>query len=277
MALSSKPQDRGSAGGEIIAPAKLALQLDPGIFQNAFTALGQMLAEESGMDAYLDMLRDKVALFQGCLGREELAHLDLERLEHLVERMFTVRRRLWSSLQQMAPDVLADAIRDLLYGHGHVAARMQRFGDSIPAEGKVKRSVRDFAAELLHYNDPERYPLMDRWVWDQGTQSGALREFVRGNDHLQDVPFGESPEVFEGARQWVMAQLSEQGVYRDLPLMADLLFAYQYSEYLRAMAEGFLRSDFGGNSDPAEHIKKLLGIDSRRRQGTSRVKKETLH
>jgi len=36
----------------------------------------------------------------------------------------------------------------------------------------------DFAAEVLHFHAPERYPLMTRWVWDETTQSGALRELV---------------------------------------------------------------------------------------------------
>lgn len=277
MLRPSKPQAKGGGGGETITPAQLALPLDAGIFQRGFNALTQMLEAQGGIEAYLEQLRAKAALFQSLLSREQVRSLDASALHQLVEQMFTVRRKLWPVLHELGAEAVAEQVADLLYGNGPVAERMRRFEAVIPAEGKPKRSLRDFAAELLHFNDPERYPLMTRWVWDQGTVSGALREFVSGNDHMQEIPFGESPEVFEGARAWLREQLAEQGVYRDLPLLIDLILAHQYSEYLRAMAEGFLRSDFGGQSDPAEHISKLLGIDSHRRQGASRVKKETLH
>ena len=277
MAQPSKPQGKGEGGGEFIAPAQLALTLDPGIFSRGFAAMGNMLETSGGVEGYVEALKAKVVEFQAVLTPDHVQVLTLVDLKPLVERMFTVRRRLWPVLQEWGEVQLRENIADLLYGYGPVAERMKRFESGIPVEGKAKRALRDLAAELLHYNNPEVYPLMTRWVWDQGTESGALREFIAGGDHLQEVPFGESPEVFEGGRAWIRERLAELGVYRDLPFLTDMMLAFQYSEYLRAMAEGFLRSDFGGQSDPAEQIRKLLGIDSPRRQGASRVKTETLH
>ena len=47
-----------------------------------------------------------------------------------------------------------------------VAERIAAFVETFPA-GRALRWSRDLAAELLHYSDPERYPLMVRWVWAQ--------------------------------------------------------------------------------------------------------------
>jgi Cft2 family RNA processing exonuclease len=81
--------------------------------------------------------------------------------------------------------------------------------------------------------------------------------------------------MFEGARVWLAAQISEQGLYRDVPFWVDLVMAKAYSEYFRSMAEGMLSADFGRGTTPAEQLKKFLGIDQLRKSGQSRVKRLT--
>ncbi|MCE5394572.1 MAG: hypothetical protein JJ693_08305 [Acidithiobacillus sp.] len=258
--------------GESISPGKLPIELDTGLLKKSFYELEEALEGQQGLSDLIAMLDEKGRVFQEILSQCP-EHFREEEMRSLVERMFTVRRKLWPNLQELGADKVGERIKDLLHGHGDLTQRLQRFQESIPATGKAARALRDMAAELLHFANPENYPLMTRWIWDQGTTSGAIREYVRGGDYLTDFPFGESPEMFEGVREWMRTGLSELGVYRDIPYLIDVLLAYQYSQYLRAMAEGFLRSDFGGQSDFIEQIHKLLGVESQRRLGGSRVKR----
>ena len=262
--------------GESVAPAKLPIDLDVGLLKKSFYELEEALEGQQGLSELIAMLEEKGKVFHTILSGIDQG-VDEEQMSALVERMFTARRKLWPTLQELGPQAVGSAIQDLLTGHGDLSQRMHRFQEAIPAQGKAQRALRDMAAELLHFSDPEDYPLMTRWVWDQGTSSGAVREFVRGGDYITDFPLGESPEMFEGVREWMRQGLSELGVYRDLPYLIDVLLAYQYSQYLRAMAEGFLRSDFGGQSDFIEQIHKLLGVETRRRMGGSRIKGTDLH
>ncbi len=261
---------------ESVAPGKLPIELDHGLLKKSFYELEEALEGQQGLSDLIAMLEEKGQVFQSVLSGVDQG-LDEEQMRRLVERMFTARRKLWTTLEELGPQLVGSAIADLLHGHGDLNQRMQRFQEAIPAQGKAQRALRDMAAELLHFSSPTVYPLMTRWVWDQGTSSGAVREFVRGGDYLSDFPFGESPEMFEGVREWMRQGLSELGVYRDLPYLIDVLLAYQYSQYLRAMAEGFLRSDFGGQSDFIEQIHKLLGVETQRRMGGSRIKGNDVH
>ena len=142
----------------------------------------------------------------------------------------------------------------------------------IKAAGKVRRAAWDFAAELLHFSDPVRYPLMARWVWDAGTQSGAMREFVRGGEAMREIPFDNSPGLFEAGRRWIAERISAEGIYRDEPLWIDLVLAQAYTTYFRSVAEGSLGADFGRGVSANEQLKKLLGIDNAS-PGRTRVKK----
>jgi hypothetical protein len=266
-------QDRNE---EHIVPATLPIELDKGLLNRSFYELEEAFEGQQGLADLVSSMAEKTASFRRLL-LEEQQPLTETQMEHLVAQMFTARRKIWPLIEEQGAAKVGELMRDLLTGHGDLTQRMARFEEALPATGKVKRVIRDVAAEVLHFSDPERYPLMTRWVWDQGTTSGAIREFIRGGDYLTDFPFGESPEMFEGLRQWMRETLLELGVYRDVPYMVDIILAHQYSQYVRAMAEGFLRSDFGGQTDFTEQIRKLLGVEVQRRMGGSRIKRDDIH
>lgn len=276
-----------AAEADVITPAELPVALDPGQFQQRFFQLKRNAEEDAGLERYLESLQAKSQLFSALLAAEALPKLTLEGVEAMLETVFTARRRLFPYLQQLGQAFVVQAISELLYGTGELSERMARFSEIVPVPedadresrkqaGKIRRAAFDFGAEMLHFNNPLKYPLMTRWVWDQNTVSGALREFIRGNDTMPDVPLGSSPEMFEGARKWLAEQIAEQGIYRDVPFWVDLVLAQAYAEYFRSMAEGMLSADFGRGSGPEEHVKKFLGIDPARKPGLSRVKRDAV-
>lgn len=270
---------------DLIVPAELPILLDEDLFAHHLARLQQHAERDGGVEAYLDSLGTKQRLFAGALTRDRIGSLGLEEVEVLLDTVFTARRRIFPVLQAMGDEAVRRAVVDLLYAEGSIAARLEQFAAALPvpaggdrestkAAGKVRRAGFDFGAELVHFFDPVRYPLMARWVWDQGTVSGALREFIRGSDQMVEIPLGASPEMFEGVRQWLGQRIADQGVFRDLHFWIDLVLAQAYVTYFRSMAEGGLGGDFGRGARPEDQLKKLLGIDAGRKDGRTRVKKQ---
>ena len=272
---------------DLIIPAELSVALDPGQFQQRYSALKHIAEEDAGIEVYLTSLEAKHQLFHALLNEDTIDQLTMIDVEALLETVFSARRRVYPTYAQLGLAATKEAMRELLYGKTALMDRLQSFSEMVyvddtsdketrKAASKNRRAAFDFGAELLHFNNPIKYPLMTRWVWDQNTVSGALREFIRGNDTLPDVPLGNSPEMFEGARTWLAAQLAEQGLYKDVHYWVDLVQAQAYAEYFRSMAEGMLSADFGRASGPADHIKKFLGIDSPAKEGLSRVRRDVV-
>ena len=273
---------RGVGAREIVAPASLEVKFDERTFGQKFAVLVEQLGQGGGVDPYLESLAGKSRLFQAALTEEALERLDVVELRTLLETVMPARKRLWPVLERAGIGVVMPAMRRLLYGSAELEERLTAFVAELPvdratdvkAAKKLERAAHDFAAELLHFRDPERYPLMTRWVWDQTTHSGAMREFVKGGDTLSAVPLGTSPGVYEAGRVWVAEQLAGQGLYREPYFVVDLFLAHAYADYMRAMSSGMglMNADFGGSADPLEPVKKLLGIDSARRR-ESRIRK----
>lgn len=273
MAWLPRRQAKGSEA--TLEPSDLGTELSPQRLENVLQDLFENLEPDGGVERYTAALKMKSELFGRLLAPDAIAELDDEARDTLLERVFSARRRLAPHVRSMDLAEFRSLVNELLHGKGPLEERMEAFIEGLPCEGKSCRARRDLAADLLHFYDPERYPLMARWVWDVNTDSGALRELVPNSDQVTQLPTGGDPGVYLTLRDWVKEQLEAQSFYRDLDLLADLVLAQVYAQYIKAMAEGMLRTDFGGNSeDPSEHVRKLLGIDEQRIGGRSRLKEE---
>ena len=273
---------------DAIVPAALELPFDEALFGQTFDGLKRHMEIDAGAEAYLQALNSKHELFAQLLGANPFPGLTATDLESLLAHVFTARRRLFPALEAIGLQSVNRAIDQLLHGERDSGTRLADFAGLIPIAGdadrearkqgqKLRRAMHDFGAELLHFSRPEIYPLMARWVWDQTTVSGALREFIRGHEQMDAIPLAAVPEVFEGVRLWLANLLKTQGLYRDIEWWVDLVEAEAYAAYFRAVAQGMLSADFGRSGGPEEHLKKFLGIDPVRPRGHSRVKKTVLH
>lgn len=268
---------------DVIVPADLPMVPDAALFQTHLSSLERLTETEGGIEPLLQALGAKQRRFTEVLAAEAMDGLGIEDLEGLLEQVFTARRRLYPLLEALGGVRVAAAVNGLLFGEGQVGDRIRLFAEAMPVAAgedrearrlaaKQRRAATDFAAELLHFRDPVKYPLMTRWVWDRSTMTGALREFLRGADHLREIPFDMSPELYEGARKWLAERIAERGIYRDVPFWIDLVLAQAYVGYLRSVAEGNLGGDFGRGVSPLEQLRKLLGVDQPV-AGRSRVKR----
>ena len=182
--------------------------------------------EQGGVERYVEALKLKTASFQDAFA-DGAAGLQPAAFKELCSLMPSVRRRIAPYLDRRGFAAVCTAIGALLEGRADTTtadARLDAFERAFPRD-RDHRWVRDLAAELLHNIDPERYPLMQRWVWNARTNTGALREiwWADNVDHIMiDVP--DSYGAFLIVLREELSQfLTENGVFRDILQYVDLV------------------------------------------------------
>jgi hypothetical protein len=217
--------------------------------------------EHGGIERYVDAVKLKSAMFQGALVEHPVDNLELETFKGLCTFMATVRRRIGRWLNEDAFDEMRESIKALFDGAGDIDNRIDAFCDRFPHD-KKHRWVRDLATELLHNADPERVPLMNRWVWDATANTGVLREIWHGDnvDHIR-IPVGDSYGTYLMLREELSQFLSDEGIFRDVLQYVDILCAQVYAQYICEQGGSYLRADFSAPEDPMQHTRRLLGLD----------------
>jgi hypothetical protein len=256
-------------------PARPRLDLSGPKLANAFRALAAGAEDTGGVERYVDALKLKSRIFAEMLGGGRAGDVELAQFRALCACMSTVRRRMGAHLEPQGFERLRERVVALLDGAARTEdadLRIETFCAGFPGD-RAHRWVRDLAAELLHQVDPERYPLMNRWVWDHGTNTGVLREIW----HAQDVDriAIEVPSRYETyvvLREELAQFLAANGVYRDVLFFIDLLLSQVYASYIHEQGGSYLRADFANAEEPMMHIRRLLGLDGVTEDGRLRVK-----
>ena len=240
------------------------LELSGPILSQALETLIAGTESQGGVEFWIDALKLKGRMFNQALGQGHPGDLPLDTFKSLCAFMASVRRRVGPFLEQPGYGEMVEAIVELLSDARDTTtadARLDAFYRHFPADNK-HRWVRDLAAEILHGVDPERYPLMNRWVWDRKANTGVIRElwFDESVDNITiDVPDGYATYLM--LREELSQFLTENGVFRDVIWYVDLLCAKVYADYISAQGGVYLRADFSSPGDPMEHTRRLLGLD----------------
>ncbi|NCF14152.1 MAG: hypothetical protein GWP62_02510 [Gammaproteobacteria bacterium] len=227
-------------------------------------ALQVMIAgteDQGGVERYIDAVKLKSAMFRQALVENDIAELDLETFKGLCTFMATVRRRVSEWLNEDAFAVMHPRIVELFSDDDHIENRIGRFCDYFPND-KKHRWVKDLATELLHNADPERVPLMNRWVWDAKANTGVIREIWHAEnvDHIK-IPVGDGFGTYIMLREELSQFLSDNGFFRDVLFYVDVLCAQVYAQYICEQGGSYLRADFTAPEDPMQHTRRLLGLD----------------
>ena len=251
------------------------LELSGDSLQSALQGLVSGSEDHGGIERYVDAVKLKSKLFQQALDDIGAGSLELETFKGLCTFMATVRRRVGPWLEGDAFTRVREALAELLDETGDVDARIARFCSRFP-DDKSHRWVRDLAAEMLHNRDPERYPLMNRWVWDTKTNTGVLREIWHAEDvdHIV-IRVADGYGTFLMLREELSQFLTDNGFFRDIPYYVDLLCAQVYARYICEQGGSYLRTDFSAPEDPMQHTRRLLGLDGVR-PGSGRTRLKTI-
>jgi len=217
--------------------------------------------DHGGIERYIDAVKLKSAMFRQALVENEVADLDLETFKGLCTFMATVRRRISDWLNEEQFGEMRQGIVELCREDEHIDNRIGRFCDRFPNDRK-HRWVRDLAVELLHNADPERVPLMNRWVWDSKANTGVIREIWHGDDvdHMT-INVGDGYGTYLMLREELSQFLSDNGFFRDVLYYVDVLCAQVYAQYICEQGGSYLRVDFSAPEDPMQHTRRLLGLD----------------
>jgi hypothetical protein len=249
-----------------VVPARPHLDLSGPRLRHALESLVAGADTHGGIERYMDALKLKSAVFSEALagGRPDSRRLDVESFRPLCAFMPTVRRRIVPWLEEPSYTTLRRALEELLEPTNDTSGtdqRIARFCAVFPQDDR-HRWARDLAAELLHNLEPERYPLMTRWVWDKEANTGVLREIWHGPDvdHMT-IDARDDYATFLVLREEIAQFLSTNGVFRDVVQMVDMVCAQVYAEYICEQGGSYLRADFSAPEDPMQHTRRLLGLD----------------
>ncbi len=247
-----------------ISPQRPVLELSGPKLRIAYETLINASEAVGGIEQFVEAVKLKSKVFHDLLGDGKASTVDRGAFEQLVQLMATVRRRLtrlidgqgWAKVQ-VAISVLLDGATDTTIADNRIAAFVKTFPD-----GKETRFIRDLAAEILHNVMPEHYPLMQRWVWDTKTNSGVIREIWHGDDvdHMV-IDVADGYETFLMLREELSQFLADNGVFRDMLWHVDLLCGQVYGDYINAQGGAWLKTEFGSDSDPLEHTRRIMGLD----------------
>ena len=217
--------------------------------------------EHGGIERYVDAVKLKSQMFRQALVENDIAELDLETFKGLCAFMSTVRRRVSDWLNEEAFAEMRGRIVDLFDDAEHIDSRIGRFCEYFPQD-KKHRWVRDLATELLHNADPERVPMMNRWVWDAKANTGVIREIWHGdNVDAMTIPVPDGYGTYIMLREELSQFLSDNGVFKDVLFYVDVLCAQVYAQYICEQGGTYLRADFSAPEDPMQHTRRLLGLD----------------
>lgn len=266
-------QNKGQLPLESGAPE---LHLDGSILAQALEAATVGAEALGGIERYVNAVSLKANLFQDALADGKVKTLELDALMGLCTFMPSVRRRIAPYLDAAGLGKIRQGLVMLLNDPAdtsHTDERIADFEHLFPKD-RQHYFIRDFASEILHYTHPELYPLMCRWIWDNKTNTGALREMWFGDDvdhMIIDVPDGYA--TFLVLRQELSQFLTSNGVYRDVLYYVDVLCAQIYSQYICSQGGSYLRADFSSPQDPMQYTRRLLGLDGvEPRSGKTRLK-----
>ena len=249
---------------EVLAEAQRPhLDLSGPRLESALARLATGCEEQGGIERYVAALKLKSELFRQALD-DDPGSLEASTFKQLCAFMATVRRRVGPWLEEPSFQELRAALVELLAARADTSttdARIAAFCGAF-ADGDKNRWVRDLAAEVLHNVDPERFPLMTRWVWDAGANTGVLREIWHAPDvdHLT-IRATDDYETFLMLREEIAQFLSTNGVFRDVMQMVDMVCAQVYAEYICEQGGSYLRADFSAPEDPMQHTRRMLGLD----------------
>ncbi len=237
------------------------LELHGPALRAALQDMVQRSEETGGIERYIDAVKLKSAMFRQALVDNDINELDLETFKGLCTFMATVRRRIAPWLNEDSFSKLRGHIVELFDAAESVDDRIGRFCDHFPQD-KKHRWVRDLATELLHNADPERVPMMNRWIWDAKANTGVLREIWHGEDvDRMTIRVADGYGTYIMLREELSQFLSDNGIFRDVLYYVDVLCAQVYAQYICEQGGSYLRADFSAPEDPMQHTRRLLGLD----------------
>jgi hypothetical protein len=145
--------------------------------------------DKNDLTAIAEKLELKSRFFKEKLSKDSFDQLTGDDLRMVFLQIFSVRRRLDKILEKYNWADFKQSIYHLLHDEADITTR---FNDFIDAHNQLDIHLScELAGELLHFNDPDRYWLWSRWMWDPKAKTGALPLVTTEGFDLMDDHYGK--------------------------------------------------------------------------------------
>jgi hypothetical protein len=202
--------------------------------------------------------------FRERLGPDAIGRLGREEYGEVLARIFATRRKRKEILEKHPIEELRERTSDLLYGGGEVSMRFARFAGRF--EPLDISAARDWASEMLHFTDPDRYWLWTRWMWDPRTRTGALPLVTHaacdfsGNDGGEVyLRVGEAVAFVHQVGEAAGFQTLSKSIFGTDVFLSSVYVVYAYTVLRLRMTQEFNKVMPG----LAEFSRRLLGVYER--------------
>jgi hypothetical protein len=204
------------------------------------------------------------------LNQVELPTLTIAELTAVFKKVFITNRKIKLMFEKYSLEDYKTSIYALLYSEIELKDRFQNFIDAHP---ELSIHIRyDLAGELLHYNQPDKYWLWNRWLWDPELNTGALPLVASENFQLLADTHGEMYMNVGKAVVFVhnMAEAVEfQFINRSI-FGTDVYLSCVYVIYAFTVFKIKMTDEFNKVMPPiAEFSRRILGVHEKRKPVTA--------
>jgi hypothetical protein len=204
------------------------------------------------------------------LNQVELPTLTIAELTAVFKKVFITNRKVKLMFEKYSLEDYKTSIYALLYSEIELKDRFQNFIDAHP---ELSIHIRyDLAGELLHYNQPDKYWLWNRWLWDPELNTGALPLVASENFQLLADTHGEMYMNVGKAVVFVhnMAEAVEfQFINRSI-FGTDVYLSCVYVIYAFTVFKIKMTDEFNKVMPPiAEFSRRILGVHEKRKPVTA--------
>lgn len=216
------------------------------------------------------LLETKSEFFKENLHQVELPTLTIDELTAVFKKVFITSRKTKLMFEKYSLEDYKTSIYALLYSEMEIQDRFQNFVDAHP---ELAIHIRyDLASELLHYNQPDKYWLWNRWLWDPELNTGAIPLVASEDFELKADTHGEMYMNIGKAVVFVhnMAEAVEfQFINRSL-FGTDVYLSCVYVIYAYTVFKIKMTDEFNKVMPPiAEFSRRILGVHTKKKPVTA--------
>lgn len=206
-------------------------------------------------------LEQKSILFSAILSREKIRSITEEDLAKVAEHIFTIRRKTKRLIKANGFENIKNSLFELLYGEKKIEERVNLFVGSIDSIDMKMRI--NFAGDILHFTNPNKYWLWTNWIWDPDTKTGSLPLVIQDYSNLSGTSIGETYKRVGEATILVNAvghKVSFSKMGKGL-FGTDVFLACVYAVYMYTVFKVKLSQEFNRIlPDLVELTQRVLGV-----------------
>ncbi len=158
---------------------------------------------------------------------DELRNIDIKTeldAKKLFDNIFYAKKHYSDVISKTPLPQIDQAFNELKDSTKSYNERVSSFLSKI--SGGEREDIEDMAKEIIHFLEPDKYPLWTRWIWNKKRNSGSI------NYVLKDEVKINSEEEFWASINELKKVLDIFGLHSDNYYVTSIFLVYSYVRYL---------------------------------------------